>query len=73
MNIKEARLLFQAGALKEPVIRKTQGGWIAVLEGKHPLNPALETARGPIRVFKTADAAIETLFEVGFHHIGIAR
>ncbi|MGY6217381.1 hypothetical protein ACW73L_19680 [Methylolobus aquaticus] len=66
MNLKEARLLFQAGALSEPVIRKAEGGWSVLLEGKHPLNPALETARGQVRVFKTLDAAAETVFEIGF-------
>lgn len=66
MNLKEARLLFQAGVLDEPVLRKEQGGWSVTLAGRHPLNPMLETARGQMRMFKTLDAAAETVFSLGF-------
>ena len=73
MNIKEARLLFHTGVLQEPVIRKEEGGWIVLLEGNHPLNPVLETARGQVRVFRTVDAAVEVLFELGFNSIRVIR
>jgi len=48
MVIKEAELLFQAGALQVPVIKQsnTGDGWIVSLEGTHPM---IETARGGIK------------------------
>jgi hypothetical protein len=75
VNIKEAELLFQAGALEAPVIRKhDQGeGWIVTLAGRHKLNPMLETARGQVRVFKRLDAAVGVLFEAGFSEARIVR
>lgn len=73
MNLKEAELLFQAGALKEPVIRKAEGGWVVTLEGNHKLTPTLETARGQVRVFKRLDAAVGVLFGVGFGEVKIER
>jgi hypothetical protein len=75
MVVKEAELLFQAGALETPVInRHDQGeGWTVTLDGKHKLNPALETSRGHLRVFKTLDAAVGVLFELGFERIDVVR
>lgn len=75
MNIKEAEILCQAGALEAPVIRKhaTGDGWTVTLDGTHKLNPMLETARGQVRVFKRLDAAVGVLFEVGFGEITITR
>lgn len=73
MNLKEAELLFQAGALETPVVKKhEQGeGWTVTLASKHKLNPLLETARGQIRVFKRLDAAVGLLFELGFSEVSI--
>ncbi|WAK04614.1 hypothetical protein [Methylobacter sp. YRD-M1] len=75
MNLKEAELLCQAGALEVPVIRKhDQGeGWTVTLDGKHNLNPMLETARGQVRVFKRLDAAVGVLFEIGFSEVQVVR
>jgi len=73
MVIKEAELLFQAEALKIPVIRKYNDGWSISLDGTHKLNPMLETARGQVRVFKRLDAAVGVLFEIGFEEIKIVR
>lgn len=75
MNLKEAELLCQAGALEVPVIRKyDQGeGWAVTLAGRHELNPLLETARGQVRVFKRLDAAVGVLFELGFEEIKIVQ
>lgn len=75
VNIKEAEILLQAGVLETPVIKKHQSGngWTVTLSGKHKLNPLLETARGQVRVFKTLDAAVGVLFEVGFGEIEIVR
>lgn len=75
MNIKEAEILFQAGALNAPVIKQHESGegWTVALHGKHKLNPMLETARGQVRVFKRLDAAVGVLFEVGFGEIKILR
>jgi hypothetical protein len=73
MVVKEAELLFQAGALETPVIKKHDGesGWVVTLTGKHTLNPTLETARGHVRVFKTLDAAVGVLFELGFEKVNV--
>ncbi len=75
MNLKEAELLFQAGALTVPVIKKyaLDDGWVVTLTGKHQLNPTLETARGQVRVFKRLDAAVGVLFDIGFGEIRIVR
>lgn len=75
MNLKEAELLFQAGALKAPVVKKhEQGeGWTVTLAGTHKLNPMLEAARGHVRVFKRLDAAVGVLFEIGFDQIKVIR
>ena len=75
MVIKEAELLFQAGALQVPVIKQADsgGGWIISLKGTHQLNPILEIARGGPRVFKTLDAAVGLLFEIGFSEIRVIQ
>jgi hypothetical protein len=75
MVVKEAELLFQAGALETPVInRHDQGeGWSVTLAGRHKMNPTLETARGQVRVFKTLDAAVGVLFDLGFEKINVVR
>jgi hypothetical protein len=75
VNLKEAELLFQAGALKAPVIKKhEQGeGWTVTLAGTHKLNPTLEAARGHMRVFKRLDAAVGVLFELGFSEVTVVR
>jgi hypothetical protein len=75
VNIKEAEILFQAGALDVPVIKQHESGdgWTVTLTGKHKLNPMLETARGQVRVFKRLDAVVGVLFEVGFGEVKIAR
>jgi hypothetical protein len=75
VNIKETEILFQAGALAVPVIKKhdQNDGWTITLVGKHKLNPMLETARGQVRVFKRLDAAVGVLFELGFNEVKIVR
>jgi len=75
VNIKEAEILQQAGVLEMPVTKKQtqEGGWTVTLEGKHKLNPILETARGQVRVFKRLDAVVGVLFEIGFEEIRILR
>jgi hypothetical protein len=75
VNIKEAELLFHAGALEVPVIKQHDAGegWTVTLAGRHKLNPMLETARGQVRVFKRLDAAVRVLFEIGFEEIKIVQ
>jgi hypothetical protein len=75
VNIKEAEILMQAGVLSTPVIKKydLEDGWVVTLAGKHKMNPALETARGHVRVFKRLDAAVGVLFELGFEKINVVR
>jgi hypothetical protein len=75
VNLREAELLFQAGALATPLIKKADSdeGWIVTLAGKHKLNPELEAARGHVRVFKRLDAAVGVLFELGFEGVKVVR
>lgn len=75
MMLKEAELLFQAGALSVPVIKPHESGdgWTVTLNGKHKLNPMLETARGQTRVFKRLDAAVGVLFDIGLDEIHVKR
>lgn len=74
MVIKEVELLFQAGVLDVPIIKPYKSdGWTVTLNGKHKLNPTLETSRGQTRVFKRLDAAVGVLFGVGFDEITIVR
>lgn len=75
MNIKEAEILFQAGALDVPVIKQHESGegWTVTLTGKHKLIPMLETARGQVRVFKRLDSAVGVLFGVGFDEVKIVN
>ena len=75
MVIKQAELLFQAGALQVPVIKKYGAGhgWTVSLEGTHQLNPVLEIARGGPRVFKKLDIAVGVLFDIGFSEITVTQ
>ncbi len=75
MVIKEAELLFQAGALQVPVIKQSDAGdgWLVTLEGTHQLNPILETARGGSRVFKRLIAAVDVLFGMGISEVKVSR
>lgn len=73
MQTREARLLHTTGAIKCPVIRQAVGGWCIELPGKHGLNPVLELARGGARLFKSLDAAVEVLFEIGFTAVKVER
>jgi hypothetical protein len=43
MNIKEAELLFQAGVLETPLIKKDDhgGSWTVTLTRTHQLNPQI--------------------------------
>jgi hypothetical protein len=76
MNLKEAELLWGAGALQTPVIKKYTGGdegWVVTLNGKHKLNATLETARGEVRVFKRLDVAVDLLFGLGALKVEVLR
>lgn len=73
MQTREARLLFNAGAITTAVIRQTAGGWRVELTGKHRLDPMLELSRGGPRVFKTLEAAVEATFALGFTHLQVEK
>lgn len=75
MVIKEAELLFQAGVLQVPVIKQSDSGngWVVTLPGTHKLTPELEIARGGTRIFKTLDASVGVLFDIGFIEIRIIQ
>ncbi len=75
MNIKEAKILQQAGVLETPSTKQHNNGdgWEIRLNGTHKLNPLLETARGQVRVFKRLDSVANIMFEIGFEEIKINR
>lgn len=75
MNIKEAEILCQAGALETPIVKRHESGagWMVALLGNHKLNPVLKTARGQVRIFKSLDAAVGVLFGIGFDEIRIIQ
>jgi hypothetical protein len=75
VNTKELEILLEAGVLNTPDVKyyALDGGWIVTLEGKHKLNPVLETARGQTRVFKKLDVAVAVLFDVGVSEVKVVR
>jgi hypothetical protein len=75
VNLKEAEILFHAGVLATPVIKKhaVEEGWVVTLAGKHKLNETLETARGEVRVFKRLEVAVDLLFGLGFSKITVTQ
>lgn len=46
-------------------IALSNGSWTVTMDGKHKLNPMLETAGGQMRVFKRLDTAVGVLLEIG--------
>ena len=73
MQMRDARLLCNAGVIQTATLRPAAGGWQAELPGPHGLDPVLALARGGPRVFKSLDAAVETLFALGLTACRVER
>ncbi|WP_158162517.1 plasmid replication protein RepB [Grimontia hollisae] len=68
MQIKDLKLLFNAGSLKKAQVTKAplENGFILIID-KH----IMQAQRGGNRVFKTIDAACESASKVGFKTIEV--
>ncbi len=68
MQIKDLKILFDAGSLKKAVVihEPMQGGYLLLLD-KH----VLYAQRGGTRIFKSIDAACETANRIGFKCIEV--
>ena len=76
MEIRDARLLFDAGALSKClVIPSTLGEGFEVVVFKKELGDrgglSISTKRGGTRQFKTVDAALKIAGEIGFSSVEI--
>jgi len=74
IDTKEARILFEAGALESctvaPAPLGKDGEWTILLGCKKRSEPyTLAAQREEIRVFKSADGAIKTAKKIGFRTI----
>lgn len=72
MRTALAKTLFREGVLRMIVVTEAiEGGFnMAVKRGDLDLTPEyIETARGEVRRFKTADAALKAAKEIGFKNV----
>ncbi len=66
-ELKDIKLLMDAGSLKSATVSPLLGGWSVTVFGKNSKEQyALHTQRGDIRTFKTIEAACKVLKELGF-------
>ncbi|MDE1335393.1 plasmid replication protein RepB [Vibrio aestuarianus] len=68
MQIKDLKMLFDAGSLKKAqiVLAPMGSGYILLLD-----NHVLQAQRGGDRLFKSLDAAAESAARIGFKHIHV--
>ncbi|EGR4170143.1 MULTISPECIES: hypothetical protein [Vibrio] len=79
MNIKEAKLLFDAGAYKEAIICKTsplmstKQGFTLMLAGKKPSDSKFMTTQrsDDPKVFKKLETAVGEAYEIGFAKVSV--
>jgi len=72
MQLKDIRLLFEHGALKEAIISPVFDDWSIEFTRKELAeNITIETQKGQQRVFKTLNAAYAAIREVGFRNARI--
>ena len=73
VDLKEAQLLFEAGALNAAEAAKAplrDSGWILLLwQDKRSEPLQLAAQRDDLRLFKSADAVISTARKIGFRSI----
>ncbi|WP_281870244.1 hypothetical protein [Vibrio nigripulchritudo] len=68
MQIKDLKLLFDAGSLKKAVVcQSPMGKGYLLMCDKH----VMQAQRGGERVFKTIDAAVESASKVGFASVEV--
>ncbi len=68
MQIKDLKLLFDAGSLKKAQVTKApMGSGYILLIDKH----VLQAQRGGERIFKSLDAAAESAVKIGFQKIEV--
>ena len=70
MKLSEARILYNAGALKSATLYRSidNKGWSLRFDSERPLDISLvlETQKGAERVFKSSDAGLLALEKIGF-------
>jgi gamma-glutamyl phosphate reductase len=73
MKLKETKLLYEAGKLKEAIIESCQenNGWIVVFTDDHGDRIILTNHTGQQRLFKDLDTATRITNEIGFHSVRI--
>ncbi|MBY7814406.1 plasmid replication protein RepB [Vibrio fluvialis] len=68
MQIKDLRLLFDAGSLKKAqIVRAPMGTGYILLIDKH----IVQAQRGGDRLFKSIDAAVESAHNIGFRKVEV--
>lgn len=75
MELKEYKLLFTAGDLKQCQVVPVpfqQDEWMIVLTRKNGQKRVLETQRGGMRQFKKLDAAWSAATQIGFRSIEVS-
>lgn len=68
LQIKEIKLLFDSGALKSAQLVFDFGHWSFSFVTKKGEYVAVKTQRGENKRYKTADAALTDLYEIGFRN-----
>ncbi|EPA8576722.1 hypothetical protein ACQ7JO_004588 [Vibrio parahaemolyticus] len=66
-ELKDIKMLMDAGSLKSATVSPLFGGWSATFtaaKGKETYT--MHTQRGEVRTFKTLDAACKVIKELGF-------
>lgn len=68
MQLKDLKLLFDAGSLKKAVVvpAPMNAGYLLMVD-KH----SLRAQRGGVRLFKSIDAAVESAHKIGFKSIQV--
>lgn len=65
-QVKEAKTLFDHGALKGWYLDQYNDEWILYLETKKDGDHQLYCSRGDLRYFKTVDFAVKVVKSIGF-------
>lgn len=68
MELKDLKLLFDAGSLKKAIITHEPmlTGYLLMID-----HHVLDTKRGRVRIFKTIDAACKAAKDIGFNRIEV--
>jgi len=68
VQLNEIKMLFDNGALRDAAVSRAVmlDGWCVSFGRVGRESVTLDTQRGSVRVFKTADAALAVIDEIGF-------